>query len=94
MDHFEKLTSIIEHYGKKQQMVVAMEEMSELQKELAKNFRGHENRHEIIEELSDVSLMLDELMIMFDINQMTVDYNKSMKIGRTMKRIAEEKEGN
>ncbi len=51
----------INTYGKEQQEVVAIEELSELQKELTKDLRGFGNREYIVEELTDVLIMLDQV---------------------------------
>ena len=39
------------------QLIVAIEEMSELQKELCKALRGNHNLSEIVEEVADVEIM-------------------------------------
>lgn len=56
----------IKNYGKHMQQMVAIEEMSELIKELVKHSRGAENNTNIAEEIADVFIMLEQLMIMFD----------------------------
>lgn len=54
-------------WGSHNQLVVAIEEMSELQKEICKYFR-HEGKHEdLIEEVADVSIMLEQIILIFDI---------------------------
>lgn len=87
-----ELKSIIDHYGKESQVLMAIEEISELTKELCKDHRGKDNRQEIIEEIADVELMLDQLKIMFNVNQMTVDYIKGQKIKRTLERCKHDSE--
>ena len=88
----DDLKRIIDYYGKESQVLRAIEEMSELTKELCKDHRGKDNRQEIIEEISDVELMLDQLKIIFDINQMTIDYVKGQKIKRTLERCRHDSE--
>ena len=45
-------------WGKQQQMLQAIEEMSELTKEILKNVaRGKDNLNELIEEAADVEIM-------------------------------------
>lgn len=58
--------SAINKYGNHMQQMVAIEEMSELIKELVKHSRGAENNGHIAEEIADVAIMLEQLMIMFD----------------------------
>lgn len=48
------------------QLIIAIEEMSELTKELTKTIRGHNRRNNIIEEIGDVRIMLEALEIIFD----------------------------
>ena len=66
MKRNEILKSAIARYGKTAQMVVAMEEMAELTKELSKFLRGAHNEDAIAEEIADVRIMLEQLEIMFD----------------------------
>ncbi len=62
------LRSVIARNGSVIQMIVAMEEMSELTKELSKSIRGFENRDEIIEEVADVYIMLKQIEIIHSIS--------------------------
>lgn len=66
MEKDEILKSAIARYGKTAQMIVAMEEMAELTKELSKFLRGAHNEDAIAEEIADVRIMLEQLEIMFD----------------------------
>lgn len=52
-------------FGQANQIVVAMEEMSELIKELAKHLRGMGDADRISEEMADVYIVLREMEIMF-----------------------------
>ena len=54
----------LETWGGTAQMLVAVEEMSELQKEILKNVnRKKDNRTQIIEETADVLIMLEQLQL-------------------------------
>ncbi len=62
---------VIEHdavktYGKESQLIVAIEELSELIKELTKHLRGENNVDHISEEMADVLIMLEQLGIIFN----------------------------
>jgi NTP pyrophosphatase (non-canonical NTP hydrolase) len=73
-------------YGRNNQLVVAIEELSELQKEICKYFR-HEGKHQdLIEEVADVSIMLEQIIYIFDIDE---DVKKVMqeKVQRLKGRI-------
>ena len=49
-------------WGEQAQMMMVVEEMSELMKEILKNVnRGKDNLAEIIEETADVEIMLEQL---------------------------------
>ena len=56
----------LEAFGAEVQMVMAIEEMSELTKELCKNGRGQENTTHIAEEIADVEIMLRQMVMLFD----------------------------
>lgn len=61
------LKATIERYGENMQMVVLLEEMSELTKEICKHLRGEDNLLRIAGEAADVRIMLRQLgMILKD----------------------------
>lgn len=84
MDRYKVYSQMIKKYGQKAQMLIAVEEMSELQKEVLKYLRGRCNQRNIAEEIADVEIMLEQLVLMFD-NRKEVDYFKDNKISRTNK---------
>lgn len=47
-------------WGEDSQMKMLLEEMSELQKEICKSWRGADNVDHIAEEIADVEIMLDQ----------------------------------
>lgn len=71
---------IMDKNGKNYQFTIAMEEMSELIKELSKNIRGEKNRAEIVEEASDVLMCLKEIFYFFDIDELEVQKVLHQKI--------------
>ena len=74
MDNQESVyVKLIEKY-KDKQLIVAIEELSELQKELCKALRGKPNKEDIIEELADVLIMLDQVKIYFKIEDELVNF--------------------
>ena len=87
----ESCNTIANHYGIDSQALVAIEEMSELTKELCKYFRGYNRKREIIEEIADVEIMMEQLKCLFDIHESVnkiVDY----KLERQLRRIENERE--
>lgn len=61
----EVLRRALGTYGSVLQIVVTMEEMSELQKELCKNLRGRGSIEHIAEEIADVEIMLEQMKMLF-----------------------------
>ena len=76
---FNELDRIIKYFGKNKQCIVALEELSELQKEICKHLRGYDNRHAVAEEIADVEIMLEQLKIIFDCHN-EVDLLQKQKI--------------
>ena len=57
------LEKAIKKWGKNAQVLMAVEEMSELTHELLADLRGRE--HNILEEMADVEIMLEQLKIIY-----------------------------
>lgn len=85
------LEKAIEVYGKDMQLNVAIEEFSELIKEICKHKRGEDNRDSIIEEMADCHIMLMQLEIIFGICFDDINPTMMEKLYRLEKRL-EEKE--
>lgn len=68
------------------QIIIAFEEMAELQKELSKYLRGRENTTEIAEEIADVEIMLEQMKVLFGIEDIVKDY-KNQKLRRLEERL-------
>lgn len=77
----------IDTYGYDLQKQVAIEEMSELTKEICKDFRGEKNRENIIEEIADVQIMLYQLMAMYNISDTELAITLGLKITRLEERL-------
>lgn len=77
---------IIKSCGATNQIVVAIEELSELQKELCKLFRNKSNRKNILEEIADCEIMLEQLKIILNIKE-DLSKIKNRKIQRTLDRL-------
>lgn len=83
------LEKAIATYGADLQLTVAVEELSELIKEICKNKRGKDNRDQIIEEMADCYIMLEQLAIIFEIPNHAIKEVASNKIARLEQRLAE-----
>lgn len=84
------LSKAIEVYGKENQLTVAVEEFSELIKEICKHKRGEDNKARIIEEMADCYIMLRQLEMMFGITAADLNKEIGFKNLRLKKRIEKE----
>lgn len=76
----------VDTFGWEMQSLIAVEEMSELQKEIIKRHRGLQNDMRIAEEVADVMVTLLQLVDMFDLRD-RVDAELEFKIDRLEKKI-------
>lgn len=77
----------IKTYGEKAQKLMAIEEMSELTKEICKDFRGKLDREHLIEEIIDVIITIDQLMMMYEISGDEIEQMRERKIERLKERL-------
>ncbi|MDE7389518.1 MAG: hypothetical protein K2M82_01040 [Lachnospiraceae bacterium] len=89
MTNFEKavFSNTLDCYGMDSQIRIAEEELNELQKELFKWQRGEENRNHILEEMADVSIVFDQLKMMFNISDGELQKKRTAKINRLVDRL-------
>ncbi len=81
------LKRALETWGEKAQMLMVVEEMSELMKEILKNInRKKDNVAAIIEETADVEIMLEQLKANYDIEEKVAAY-KADKIKMIEQRL-------
>ena len=71
------------HYGEVIQMAVALEELSECQKEICKFLRGFGNAGNLAEEIADASIMLEQMRYIFGLEEMV-----NQKMDEKVKRLA------
>ena len=81
-------TNALITYGEKAQMVVALEELSECQKEICKILRGKGNLANLAEEIADATIMLEQLRLFFQVNDL-VCQKMDEKISRLDNRLRE-----
>ena len=81
----------LETFGKELQVTMAIEEMSELTKELCKNSRGQESTPHIAEEIADVEIMLQQMVMLFDCAGQVETFRR-YKLDRMAGRIKEAKQ--
>ena len=87
-NEFEIMKTAIRKNGKPMQTVVAIEELSELQKELTKYIRGMGNRENLKEEVADVLIMITQIQIMYGLPDDEIKDVVDFKINRLKERIA------
>ena len=86
-EEIEIMRAAIRKNGKAMQTVVAIEEMSELQKELTKFIRGKGNRDNLIEEVADVLVMITQIQLMYHIPDDEVERIMHLKLNRLKERM-------
>ena len=77
-------------YGIDNQLTVAVEEFSELTKEICKAKRGENNLENIIEEMADCYIMLKQMEIIYDIDHNDIAEVVKSKIARLAKEMLED----
>lgn len=84
-------TEALETFGMTSQLVIALEELSEAQKEICKILRGGGSLPHLVEEIADATIMLEQVRLIFCINE---DVSKAMdnKVARLQQRIDAEHE--
>ncbi len=83
----ELYDKLIQQYGTTQ-MIVAIEELSELQKEVCKAFRNKYKKDDMLGEIADVYIMLEQLKLYFNISDEEVINTIEQKNKRTRERLA------
>ena len=86
-EEIEIMRAAIRKNGRAMQTVVAIEEMSELQKELTKYIRGKGNKKGLTEELADALIMITQIQLMYQICDEDVRKVMDFKLNRLKERI-------
>ena len=89
-DRVEVYTQALFAYGQQIQMVVAIEELSECQKEVCKLMRGNGNMDHLAEEIADATIMLEQLRYFLGLNELVCE-KMDQKIMRLDARLNGEK---
>ncbi len=79
-------TNALEHFGEENQLTVALEELSECQKEICKFLRGYGNAGHLAEEVADSLIMLEQVILIFGLDEM-VSREIDRKINRLEARV-------
>ena len=86
-DYLQVILHAIRVYGKRNQTIVAIEEMSELTKELVKQLRGNSNKDSITEEIADVEIMLCQMKIIYQIKDEDLEKYRVVKLDRLKNKL-------
>ncbi len=87
-EHTEQLKVVLAKYGKENQVMIAVEEMAELSKELLKNInRDKKNEQEIVEEVADVYILLEQIKRIYNISEEQLSKSAAEKYYRWQKRL-------
>lgn len=76
-------------WGAENQEKMVVEEMSELTKEICKHWRGRDNLDAIADEIADVTIMLEQLQLIYNLND-SVSMHMDTKILRLQDRLTGE----
>ena len=76
----------IKQYGTFAQTLMLLEEMSELQKEICKSWRGKDNREQIAEEIADVEIILAQVKMIYDVAEDAEKW-RNAKVKRLWERL-------
>ena len=82
----------LEQWGSQAQTMMAVEEMSELTKEICKLFRGKGDMEALADEIADVTITLEQLRLIYDLNDKVCDHMDS-KVHRLAGRLGLESQG-
>lgn len=80
-------------FGAQAQLVVALEELSEAQKEICKFLRGKGDPGHLTEEIADAQIMLEQVQMLCGIDEGAVQEQMDSKIERLRGRIEEARNG-
>lgn len=79
-------------FGEEVQLIVALEELSEAQKEICKALRGYIREDRLAEEVADATIVLEQVRQIFGINDQVCS-QMDTKILRLRRRIDEASKG-
>lgn len=92
MNEYEIYRQAVEHFGRLNQLIKAMEECGELIQALARWIEGAPVIGNIAEEIADVEIMLEQVKVVLgEQYKEYLELKKAEKLGRLAKLIAGEK---
>lgn len=91
MTHYEKIKRIANHYCFRHQAIKTAEECSELSAAFCKLVNGEGGRAAVIDEMSDVMIMTQQMRYLMHIDRAELDQTIENKVNRQLERIKNEK---
>jgi hypothetical protein len=85
-ERLQTYTNALIAYGEVMQLTVAVEELSECQKEICKVLRGYGNMDHLAEEIADATIMLEQLRYFLGLNDLVCE-KMDQKIMRLDERL-------
>ena len=86
-----KIEEILRHYTPEQQTIKAIEELAELQSELARVLNKQGDLKNLKSECADTLIMLTQIMVIYDIAPEDLDKEAKFKLDRQLARIKRDK---
>ena len=86
MDRRKLYARALREYGPEAQKLMLIEEIGELLNAIAKLPRGRSIPEEVVEELADVSIMVEQMAFLFGWSRYTSERNR--KLGRLASRLS------
>lgn len=86
MDKNQIYWAAFDKWGLLHQLVVALEELSECQKEICKVIRGEGSREHLAEEIADARICLEQVCLFFAIDGKVEEYKKA-KLQRLKEKV-------
>lgn len=80
----------IAHYGAERQIIKAIEEIGELLEEIARYKGGAANQWELMDEIADVTIMLEQMRLIAEIDPAELESRIAYKLGRLTGRMEHE----
>lgn len=83
----EVCSEILNRCGIQKQSMIACEECAELIQAISKKMRCYEAHDNLIEEIADVTIMIEQLKIQFRLSDKDIDTMVKLKLLRTAERL-------
>lgn len=86
----EQIQILLNSKSDTENKVICIEELSELQKEITKLMRGFKSTQNLIEEMADVTIVLEMMKLIFDVSDEVLEKEIKKKMKRNLIRAGAE----